>query len=127
MVLDAISSIGGLVVPPIVDFIKKKFLKNEDSPQATLNTLATTKPEVIAEYVKANAELLKAQTDFFNRDVIGVPHQWVIDLRAAIRPSFVIIAMIIITIDLLFKHIDLPDGIRQFLEVTISSWFGSRL
>lgn len=127
MILDAIASIGGLIIPPVFDFVKKKFLKNEDTPEATLSTLATTKPEIMPEYVNANANLLAAQIKFFNRDVVGQPSQWIVDLRASIRPIFVIMAMSIIVIDLLLIRVDLPPGIRQFIEVTISSWFGSRI
>lgn len=127
MILDAIASIGGLIIPPVFDFIKKKFLGNEDTPEATLSTLATTKPEVMPDYVNANAHLLEAQIKFFNRDVIGMPSQWIVNLRASIRPIFVIMAMIIIVIDLVLAQVDLPPGIRQFLEVTIASWFGSRI
>lgn len=127
MMLDAIASLGGLIVPPIFDFVKKKFLKKDDTAEATLSSLAVTKPEIMPAYVEANAKLLDSQINFFNRDVIGVPSCWIIDLRAAIRPTFIVLAMIIIFVDLLMIKVDLPDGIRTFFEAIISSWFGSRL
>ena len=127
MILDALVTLGSLIIPPAFDFIKKKFIKGDDTPEATLNTLATTKPEVIPEYIKANSMLLDAQVKFFNRDVIGMPHQWVVDLRAAIRPIVVIIALGIILVDLLILKITLDEGIRLFFESVICSWFGSRI
>ena len=98
--LSLIATLGGLIVPPAFDFIKKKFLKpGQDSPEATLSTLSTTK---------------------------GVPSTWVVDLRASIRPLFVIISLIARICGWIFAwHID-----QQFIllmDVCISSWFGSRL
>ena len=43
-----------------------------------------------------------------------MPSCWIIDLRAAIRPTFIVLAMIIIFVDLLMIKVDLPDGIRTF-------------
>ncbi len=69
MGIDAILAIGGLVFPPIFDFIKKKFIKpSNDSPEATINTLAVSKPEVLGEYVAALAELMNAKVKWYNRD-----------------------------------------------------------
>jgi len=85
--LDAILAVGSLIIPSVIDIIKKKWLpKGSDTPEATMSTLATTKPETLPAYVEALTGWMKAQTDFFNRDVVGTPSQWVIDLRAAIRP-----------------------------------------
>lgn len=127
MVLDAIVSLAGLVVPGVFDFIKKKFIKSEaDTPERTMGTLATTKPEVLPAYTSALASLMQAQTNFFNRDVIGVPSFWVIDLRASIRPVVVItgiIAMVSNTYGLML----LDDATRLFFEAVISSWMGDRL
>ena len=49
MMLDAIASLGGLIVPPIFDFVKKKFLKKDDTAEATLSSLAVTKPEILKQ------------------------------------------------------------------------------
>jgi len=136
--LDAAVTIGGLIIPPAFDFIKKKFIKEEnDTPERTMGTLATTKPEVLADYVNALGSYLKAQVDFFNRDVIGQCSQWVVNLRAAIRPTTVavgVIALILNAFDggqIPFTsytfHFNLPEGIRLFFEGNCSSWFGSRL
>ncbi len=127
MVLDAIVSIGSLIFPPVFDFIKKKFLKtDEDSPEATLNTLATTKPDVMPQYTQALASYLDAQTKFFNRDVIGEPSHWIIDLRACIRPLFVGVSIIAILVDI-FYNVQIDESIKLFMEATIGSWFGDRL
>ena len=140
---DLLVGLGGLIVPPAVDFLKKKFLKPEnDTPEATMSSLATTKPEVLPDYVTAVTGMLKARVDFFNRDVIGSPSQWVVNLRAAIRPvgvilSFAILAalaVLAITNETALYDANaatfFPDvitGVRLTCELIVSSWFGSRI
>ena len=118
---------GSLIVPPAFDFIKKKFVKeSNDTPERTIGTLATTKPEALEGYIKALAELKDSAVKFFNRDVIGSPSQWVVDLRAAIRPLGVIISFGILCCiagDIMSK----VEGIRLSCECIITSWFGSRI
>ena len=66
MILDVAVSLAGLIVPGVFDFIKKKFIKSEsDTPERTMSSLATTKPEVLPEYTKALASLMQAQTLLF--------------------------------------------------------------
>lgn len=132
--IDAIISLAGLVLPPAVDFIKKKFLKAEvDTPEQTMSTLATTKPDVLPEYVKAQVEYLKAQVDFFNRDVTGTPSQWVVDLRAAIRPIGVVASMILLSLmvfgvkNALGLSAETVTGVRLTCELIVASWFGTRI
>ena len=136
--VDIIASVGGLIFPPAFDFLKKRYIKSEnDTPERTMGSLAMTKPEVLPEYVKALAVLKDSEVKFFNRDVIGAASQWVVDLRASIRPigvgcAFAIlvwIAYLSVT-----KHIDNSGldvatltGIRVSCEVIISSWFGDRI
>jgi len=125
--LGVIASLAGLIVPPAFDFIKKKFLKPKaDSPEATLSTLATTKPEMVEKFVSAQAELLKAKKDFFNRDVIGMPSTWVINLRAAIRPSFVVLSLAVRVLGWVY-HWNIDETFNAMMDMCISSWFGSRL
>ena len=141
MILDLIASLGGLIVPPVFDFIKKKFVKSEsDTPERTIGSLATTNPEVVPGYVAALGTWLDAQVKFFNRDVVGSPSQWVVDLRASIRPIGVILAfmtlgwMVYLSLTGDFSHFsvapevldDMLTGIRLSCETMISSWFGSR-
>jgi len=135
--LELITTLGGLIFPPAMDFIKKKFLKpSEDTPQATASALATTKPEVLPDYVTAVTGLKKAEIDYFNRDVVGAPSQWVVDLRAAIRPVGVVICFGILILQIVlsyyYKDMSMLDdpvwtGTRMSSEVIISSWFGDRI
>lgn len=135
--VDAALAIGTLILPPAVDFIKKKFLKaSADSPEATMSTLATTKPEVLADYVKATKELLLAQVEYFKRDISGVPSQWVIDLRAVIRPmgtlgaGCVLGLMVMLSMSGYTVEPEMADtlaGVRYSCEVIVSSWFGDKL
>jgi hypothetical protein len=139
MGLDVIVALGGLLIPPVVDFVKKKWLGGgQDTPEATMSTLATTKPEVLPTYVTAATDYLKGQVEFFNRDVIGTPSQWVVNLRAAIRPcgvilSFAVLSFMVLqsfsaeTISLTDNQVDILTGIRLSCEVIITSWFGARI
>lgn len=127
MILDLIASVGGLVFPPVFDFVKKKFLKTKaDTPEATLSSLAVTKPEVMPDYIKAQTEMIKSQVHFFNRDVIGEVSRWVSDLRAAIRPIFVILSLVIVGISI-FCQLQIPENFKLLMDVCIGSWFGSRI
>ena len=129
MVLDLIATLGGLIVPPAFDFIKKKFLKPEqETPEATLSSLATTKPEVMPDYLNAIVGYINAKVSFFNRDVVpgAIPRQWVVDLRAAIRPIVTVAAVLALAIDGM-DWLELTNGARACFETIASSWFGSRL
>ncbi len=132
-ILDAAVAIGGLIIPPVFDFVKKKFIRSEnDTPERTIGNLATTAPEHLPGYTKALADYQDALTRYFNRDVIGKASRWVVDLRAAIRPIGVICAfgmlswLVYLTIqgNGYGEHL---TGIRISCEAMISSWFGHRI
>uniref|UniRef100_A0A6M3XV56 Uncharacterized protein n=1 Tax=viral metagenome TaxID=1070528 RepID=A0A6M3XV56_9ZZZZ len=135
-IIDLIATLGGLVAAPAYDFIKKKFLKPEvDTPESTIGTLATTKPESLEGYVKSLSEYTKSKIDFFNRDVIGQCSQWVVNLRASIRPIVVIMSLltligmaVIVALDVDVKPELLENltGIRISCEAIVSSWMGDR-
>lgn len=136
--VDIIASVGGMIIPPAFSFLKKRFIKSEnDSPERTLGDLATTKPEVLPGYIAALSTLKDSEVKFFNRDVIGTPSNWVVDLRASIRPIGVIIsftmlayiAYLSLTQTLTGSGLDISTltGIRVSCEVIISSWFGDRI
>jgi hypothetical protein len=129
MLLDAIVSLGGLVIPPVFDFIKKKFLKiGKDTPEATMATLAVSKPEALGPYVEAMSGYLNAQVSYFNRDVIGTLPVWCSALRATIRPVVVIVGLLHFTLNSLYgAAVPLDAGVKYFYEANISSWFGARL
>lgn len=126
MGIDAILALGGLIIPPAFDFIKKKFVKNGDTPNATASTLATTKPEILPDYMESVSKLTDADVKWFNRDVIGTPSQWVVDVRACIRPISVIIGFLLLGLDMLNPGM-LDAGTRGSIIVNNSSWFGSRI
>ncbi len=122
-----ITSILGLVFPPIFDFVKKKFLKqNSDTPEATLNTLATTSPDQMGPYITAIGGLLDAKTRYFNRDVVGSLPVWVSTLRACIRPISVVFCLGLFMASIFWK-LPIPDSVESFMALNISSWFGDRL
>lgn len=124
--IDAIISLTSLIAPPVFDFIKKKFLPKSNTPAATLSTLATTKPEVIPSFIDAQAKLLEAQTKYFNRDVVGSISTWVSNLRASIRPIYVIIGLLYFFTASYFDW-NIDPCIRYTMEVCVNSWFGSRI
>jgi len=126
-ILALIGTLGGMLIPPIFDFIKKKFLPpGAETPEATLSSLSLTKPDILPAYVSALATYYEAQTKYFNRDVVGTPSLWVVNLRAAIRPVAVVLSFIIIGLDLV-KQLNLDPATRTGLLVLIGNWLGSRL
>jgi len=125
--IEAIMALAGLVVPPAADFIKKKFLKKgEDTTDATVNSLATTSPEVIPSFIQAKVELLRANIEWFNRDYKGTVSVWVNDLRASIRPVTVILSIGIIALDNI-AGMSLDEQTRGALLMNITSWFSDRI
>lgn len=125
--IEAILALCGLIVPPAADFIKKKFLKREDdTAEATVSSLATTKPEVIPAFISAQVDLIKARIDAKNWDVIGTPAMWVVNLRAAIRPISVILSVLVVVLDMRLG-LSLDENTRAALLLNISSWFGDRI
>ena len=123
--LEAITTLGGLVLPPVIDLVRKKVIgRADDTPEATLTSLATTKPEVIPDYIEALAKLTAAQTLVFQRDIVGNTSQWVTDLRAAIRPGITVFALAALIVGY-FGHYNLDEGTRATLCFVVSSWFGT--
>lgn len=123
--LETITTLGGLVLPPVIDLFRKKVIgKENESPEATLATLATTKPEVLPSYMEALAMLEESRTKYFQRDVIGNTSRWVTDLRAAIRPLITVFALGALIVGY-FGHFVLDEGTRATLCFIVSSWFGT--
>ena len=126
--LAAVATLVGMVLPPVTDFVKKKFIRQEnDTPERTMGSLAVSKPEVLPEYIRALGEWQKSQTEFFNRDLVpgGMPSQWIIDLRSSIRPISVVLSFIIIGADA-FLQVGLDEGIKASMCANIGHWFGGR-
>ena len=126
MILDVISSLAGLVIPPAFDFIKNKFSRKTTTPQETLSSLAVTKPEVMPAFIEAQAKLTDAEVRLYNRDITQEVSRWVADLRGSIRPIFTV-ASIIIMIIAIIHQLNIDPALKQLMEITISSWFGDRL
>ena len=125
--LEAIVSIGGFVFPSVIDLVKKVVVgKEKDTVEATLSTLATTKPEVLPNYIKAVADNRDSETRWFNRDIAGVPSQVIIDIRGGIRPAATIFALIGLIIEG-FGGVTLDAGTRATFCGLVSSWFGDRV
>jgi hypothetical protein len=128
--LGPVGAVAGMIIPPAFDFIKKKFLPaGTDTPEATLSTLATTNPEVMVKYVDAQTKQMEAQIKYFNRDVVGEPHQWVVSLRAAIRPVVTAMCCGVAIADSTYSFVmgTPPTGAAIPAWTLVGSWFGSRL
>jgi len=125
---DLLMGLAGLVVPPVFHFIKGIFMPDKsDDPESTMSTLATTKPEVLGPYVAALADYTKAQVAYFNRDVSGIPRQWIVDLRAALRPCSSAVGVMALIAEAYVPGFTLEPGTRAFFILATSSWFGSKV
>ena len=126
-------SIIGLVWPTVSQTIKSLFGKKSSLTKETIGALASTKPEVLADYVRANNETVEFNIKWFNRDVGTGVHPWVVTWRAAIRPLVVtcsISALLVMyflpdEFDLVSKAAANTD-ITAVLSFYVSSWMGSR-
>lgn len=128
MPIELITTLAGTLMPPIFDLVKKKFIdQKQDTPEATISSLAVAgKAEVIPNVIEAYEKLYHAQTEYFNRDVVGQPSQWVIDLRASIRPITVAFCLIIYFIAIGFD-LKLPQEFTVPAAAWIGLWFGDRM
>ena len=123
---DLIATVGGLVVSPVYDFFKKKFIKGEaDTPSKTMGSLAVTKPEALGPYIEGLVRIKEMDIRYYNRDVVGTLSVWVSDLRAAIRPITVIASLACLFLDG-FGWLDLGTGARVTFEACVTSWMGDR-
>ena len=124
--IDLIATLAGMIIPPAYDFIKKKFVKeSNDTPERTMGSLATTKPEVLPAYIAALSTFYESQVKFFNRDIAGTPSQWIIDLRSAIRPLVVVASVVVFAGSWAFG-VELHEGIRLPLASYVGAWMTSR-
>lgn len=126
--IDAILALGGLVLPPVFDFVKKKFIKTEnDSPERTIGSLAVTKPDILPAYVEALAKTMAEKTKWFNRDVIeGKVSPWVANWRAAIRPGIITVTLLHWTLAVIFGLV-IEENLRRAEILLVSEWCGERL
>lgn len=132
-ILEGALAVSGLVLPPLFSLLKGWFMpEGKDTPEATMSTLATTKPEVLGQYVEALAQYKKSEVAYFNRDVIGAPRQWIVDLRAGIRPAVTAVGITALVGEgaarFFYGMGPLMDpGTRGLFVLTTSSWFGGRI
>lgn len=127
MGIESIVALAGIFGPSVMDFIKKKFLKQDKSdPEAVLGNLSLQSPETMPPYVNALSTYLDAQTRFFNRDISGQPSTWIVDLRASIRPLSIIAGFALLAADF-FSPGQLDQGTRAAIIANNSSWFGQKL
>jgi len=121
--LPLISLLANVALPPVVNLVKSVF-GIKDTPQDTLSNLASTKPEVLPQYIDAQSKYLESETKYFQRDITGTPSQWVIDMRASIRP-FSVIASFIVLFASFFIIIQPPILIT--VNGVIGNWIGSKI
>ena len=127
LLIDAGVALGSMAMGPVFDFLKKKFIPaSNDTPERTMATLATTKPEIMPQFATAQAGLIEAKVKWFRRDVLGATSQWVTDLRAAIRPVTVIACLAIMFADG-FAMLSVDEQVRLFCISNVSNWMGARL
>ena len=127
MGIESIVALAGIFGPSVMDFIKKKFLKQDKSdPEAVLGNLSLQSPETMPPYVTALSTYLDAQTRFFNRDISGQPSTWIVDLRASIRPLSIVAGFALLVVDFFYPG-QLDQGVRCSIIANNSSWFGQKL
>lgn len=146
MGVDAIVSLVSLFWPKVIDTVKG-WIHRKDSPEATMASLAQTNPAALADYVKAQADFIRAKVEQFNQDMpvitLGdsVP-QWVVALwwllriyRGWIRPGLITLAAIHVgyltatansPAEAVSAISSIPEWIRYQYEVATGSWFGDR-
>jgi len=118
-----ITNLAGLIIPPAFHILKQKICPSANSPDAVLGTLATTKPDVLASYTEALAKYFEAQVAYYNRDVVGEVSLWVRNLRASIRPFYIVFGVIYFLLVTLM-HVKGNAAVIYSVEATTSSWFG---
>jgi len=123
--LGLVTLIGNVVIPPVFNLIKGWINGDKaDSPEQTMGNLATTKPEVLPEFVKALALNRESEVKFFNRDVAGTPSLWVINLRACIRPFATIVSFGVLVASF-FTKVDPLTLIT--CNGVIGNWLGTKI
>jgi len=123
--IEAITTLGGLIIPPAFKLIKGLFGK-KDAPQDALDDIALTRPEILPEYIKGLASLSESKAKWFNRDVVGDLPVWVSALRASIRPGTVILSGLVLAMNG-FGWMDVEAGTRAAFAGWVSTWMSDRL
>lgn len=125
--IEVISALVGGVLPPAIRLVRDVIFRDRKSSQYdNIYTLATESPQHLPEYVKALADLVRAEKELFNKDVSGEIPRWVAGLRAAIRPMVVILSFVVLIIDF-FSLMDAGAGVRAACTGYIGAWMGDRV
>lgn len=129
MGVDAIVGLVSLFGPKVIDIVKGIFSK-KNTPEETINTLATTNPEAMTGYISALSGLIAARCTQFNMDITGVTPTWLAAWRGSIRPAVVTFAFLHIGIATILNGTEgitaIPEWWRYIYEIAIGSWFGDR-
>lgn len=124
--LSLIATLAGLVLPPVVDIAKHKLGVAPKNTEEAFLEVASKNPEQLSAYVEAQAKLMDSKVKYFNRDVIGAPSQWVVDLRSGIRPVATLGCFGLIGADGAHWITLSPDSVSTCWFIA-SSWFGDKL
>ncbi len=130
MIIEAITGLLGVVIPPVAKLIRNKWGRKQDDPEEMVGVLAEDKPEALPGYLSGLAQLYEAKKNYFNRDVIGGGEDiwpWVKSLRAAIRPLSVALSIVAIIYDAASASFTLDPATRAMLGGWVGTWMGDRI
>ncbi len=124
--VDILSAIVGAVIPQAAALLSLFGRKNA-TPEKVMGQLATSKPEVLPQYIEALGSFWTAQAKWFNRDMIvgGQYPAWLLVLRGGIRPAVVIVSILALVAEGagLIKS---DATTRAFWTFNVGAWIGDR-
>ncbi len=124
MILEAVTGLLGVIIPPAMKLIRNKWGKKQDDPEEMIGALAEDKPDILPQYLDALGRLYEAKKNYFNRDIVDTDiWKWVKSIRAAIRPVSVAISLLA----LVFYSSHLDPATRAAMGGWIGSWMGDRI
>ena len=115
-------------IPPLLDILKTKVV-GAQKPEQILGSMALNEKtaQFVPQFVESLQKLIETQSQFqkdlFNVDVVGQPSQFVVDLRALIRPVTVLVSLGVFAVS---PFVEIPQYVQQACSMFIGFWFGSR-